>query len=59
VQCDPPTRELLVALAEHRAQKLRQEALQLCSTVFVEKPKALAAAIDQPEPLEPLHRAAG
>ena len=54
-----PGTELLLALAEHRARALRQEALQLCPEVFGGKPRELMAAIEQPEPLEPLHRAAG
>jgi CHAD domain-containing protein len=56
---DLPTTDLLLALAEHRARTLRQEALRLCAEVYAEKPKELAAAINQSEPLEPLHRAAG
>jgi CHAD domain-containing protein len=56
---DRPTTDLLLALAEHRARTLRQEAVRLCYDVFAEKPKELAAAIDQSEPIEPLHRAAG
>jgi CHAD domain-containing protein len=56
---DAPTTELLLALAEHRARALRQEALRLCSEVFADKPKELMAAIEQPGPIEPLQRAAG
>jgi hypothetical protein len=54
-----PAVELMLALAEHRAQGLRREALNLCPQVYGEKPKALAATIVEPEPIEPRHRAAG
>lgn len=56
---DAPTTELLLALAEHRARALRQEALRLCPEVFGEKPKELMAAMEHLEPIEPLHRATG
>jgi len=54
-----PTTELLLALAEYRARSLRQEALRLRAEVFAEKPKDLAATIDEPEPVESLNVAAG
>lgn len=54
-----PTTDLLLALAEHRARALRQEALRLCVEVFAERPKELVFAIDQREPVESLNVAAG
>ena len=54
-----PTTELLLALAEHRARTLRQDALLLCGEVFADKPKELAAAIAVPEPVASLNVAAG
>jgi CHAD domain-containing protein len=53
------TTEVLLALAEHRARSLRQEALLLCAEVFAEKPKELATSIDAPEPGGSLNVAAG
>lgn len=54
-----PTTDVLLALAEHRARALRQEALGLRAEVFTEKPKELAAAINEPEPFASLNVAAG
>jgi CHAD domain-containing protein len=54
-----PTTDVLLALADHRARALRQEALLLRAEVFAEKPKELAAAIDEANVPPSLNVAAG